>query len=93
MKYFLLLLIILGQCVLFLCYLFSSFDCEMILKLNQIVLFALLAFFISWALYPLYISFLKKIKAGKTIREASVTGDKSTIFSKLHKHKSGTPTM
>ena len=65
----------------------------MILKLNQIILFALLAFFLSRALYPLYISLLKRLKAGKNIREAAATGEKSSIFSKLHKHKSGTPTM
>ncbi|MBU0627160.1 hypothetical protein KKH82_07210 [Patescibacteria group bacterium] len=65
----------------------------MILKLNQIILFALCAFFIARALYPLYIRFLKYLRAGKTIREESITGEKSQIFSKLHKHKSGTPTM
>jgi len=44
-------------------------------------------------LYPIYIRILKKLKAGKTIREDTVTGEKSTIFAKLHKHKAGTPTM
>ena len=56
-------------------------------------MFALIAFFISWILYPIYISILKKYKFGKTIREAAVTGEKSTIFSQLHEHKQGTPTM
>jgi len=56
-------------------------------------MFALIAFFISWIIYPIYISILKKYKFGKTIREASVTGEKSTIFSQLHEHKQGTPTM
>ena len=44
-------------------------------------------------LYPVYIKILKKLKVWKTIREDSVTGEKSTIFSKLHQHKAGTPTM
>jgi len=56
-------------------------------------MFALIAFFISWILYPIYISILKKYKFGKTIREASVTGEKSKIFTQLHEHKKGTPTM
>jgi hypothetical protein len=38
-------------------------------------------------MYPLYIKLLKKLKAGKTIREVTATGEKSTIFAKLHKHK------
>jgi len=65
----------------------------MLVKLNQIIMFSLFAFFLAWALYPLYIRFLKYIHAGKQIREDSVTGEKSSIFSQMHKHKSGTPTM
>ncbi len=66
---------------------------EMLLKLNQIILFSLGAFFLAIILYPLYIRILKKLKAGQQIREASVTGESSPIFSNLHKHKAGTPTM
>lgn len=65
----------------------------MLLKLNQIILFWLGAFFLAIILYPIYIHLLKKFKAGQKIREASVTGDGSPIFSNLHKHKEGTPTM
>jgi len=65
----------------------------MLVKLNNIIMFGLIAFFISWILYPIYISLLKKYKLGKTIREASVTGEQSKIFSQLHEHKQGTPTM
>lgn len=65
----------------------------MLVKLNNIIIFALIAFFISRILYPIYIKLLKKLKMGKTIREASVTWEKSEIFSELHKHKEGTPTM
>ena len=65
----------------------------MFTKLNSIILFALVAFGLWRLLYPLYIKFLKKIHAGKTIREEAVTGEKSVIFSEMHKHKAWTPTM
>jgi len=65
----------------------------MLVKLNNIIMFALIAFFISRILYPIYISILRKYKLGKTIREVSVTGEKSKIFSEMHEHKKGTPTM
>lgn len=65
----------------------------MLVKLNNIIIFALIAFFISRILYPIYINILKKLKWGKNIREAAVTWEKSKIFSKLHEHKKGTPTM
>ena len=65
----------------------------MFTKLNSIILFALVAFWLGWLLYPIYIKFLKKIHAGKTIREEAVTGEKSVIFSEMHKHKAWTPTM
>ncbi|HBB04369.1 TPA: hypothetical protein DCZ39_05775 [Patescibacteria group bacterium] len=65
----------------------------MLVKLNNIIMFGLIAFFISWILYPIYINLLKKFKFGKTIRETAVTGEKSKIFSQLHEHKQGTPTM
>ena len=44
----------------------------MFTKLNSIILFALVAFWLGRLLYPLYIKFLKKIHAGKTIREEAV---------------------
>lgn len=56
-------------------------------------MFALIAFFVSWIFYPIYIALLKKYKLGKTIRESAVTGEQSKIFTELHKHKKGTPTM
>ena len=65
----------------------------MILKLNSIIIYALVAFFLSLMLYPLYIELLKKLKAGKQIRNDSVTWDKASIFQALHQHKAGTPTM
>jgi phospho-N-acetylmuramoyl-pentapeptide-transferase len=65
----------------------------MLLKLNQIIIFALAALFLALILYPLYIRFLKAHKAGQQIREASVTWEWSPIFTQLHQHKSWTPTM
>lgn len=65
----------------------------MIIKINSILLYGLITFVISTLLYPYYIHFLQRIKAWKTIREDDVSGQKSTIFSSLHGHKAGTPTM
>jgi phospho-N-acetylmuramoyl-pentapeptide-transferase len=65
----------------------------MLIKLNQIIIFSLSAFFLAIVLYPYYIHLLKKFKAGQQIRETAVTWEKSVIFSNLHKHKSWTPTM
>jgi len=65
----------------------------MLIKFTYILLFGLVSCAISFTLYPLYMAFLRKIKAGQQIREASMTGEKSTIFSELHAHKVWTPTM
>jgi len=65
----------------------------MLVKLNSILIFALIAFFMWLFLYPIYIKTLKKLKVWKTIREEAITWEKSTIFSKLHQHKAWTPTM
>ena len=65
----------------------------MLIKLNHILIFALIAFALGMVMYPFYIKLLQRFKAGKTIREDTATGEKSTIFVKLHKHKAGTPTM
>ncbi|USN55711.1 MAG: hypothetical protein H6765_03855 [Candidatus Peribacteria bacterium] len=65
----------------------------MLLKLNSIIIFSLVAFFLSLMCYPPYILLLRKLKAGKQIRDDSVTGEKASIFKELHKHKTGTPTM
>ncbi len=65
----------------------------MLVKLNQILLFGLVTMGIAFLLYPIYIKFLRNMKAGQSIRSEDVSGKKSTIFTKLHKHKAGTPTM
>ena len=65
----------------------------MIAKLNHIIIFALMALALAVSVYPFYIKFLRRIKAGKQIRENTMTGEKATIFAKMHEHKKGTPTM
>ena len=62
-------------------------------KLSQILFYSLISFWFSLILYPAYIKLLKKLHAGKTIRENTVTWEKSEIFTKLHAHKQWTPTM
>jgi len=59
----------------------------MLAKLTNIIIFALMAFFVALAMYPMYIKFLRRIKAGKQIREHTMLGEKSEIFSKMHEHK------
>ena len=58
-----------------------------------ILTYSLISIGLAMLLYPLYIKLLRKLKAGKTIRENNATGEKSEIFAKLHSHKAGTPTM
>ena len=65
----------------------------MLLKVNSIILYGLITFIISTLLYPLYIRFLKYIKAGKTIRQDDISGNNASIFQSLHSHKEWTPTM
>lgn len=66
---------------------FNSNTATMIIKLTSILLFAFVALIFALLLYPPYIKFLERIKAGKKIREADVTGNDATIFKRLHKHK------
>jgi UDP-N-acetylmuramyl pentapeptide phosphotransferase/UDP-N-acetylglucosamine-1-phosphate transferase len=53
-------------------------------KLNYILIAGVLAFMISFILYPFYIKILRKIKAGKTLRQDATSGGKAEIFNKLH---------
>lgn len=65
----------------------------MLEHLSSILWFTFVSFIVSVILYPFYIKFLKRIKAWKTIRDNTATGEKSEIFVKMHKDKEGTPTM
>ncbi|MGI6374047.1 MAG: phospho-N-acetylmuramoyl-pentapeptide-transferase [Patescibacteria group bacterium] len=58
-------------------------------NLIKILFFAILSFVVAFALTPLLTHFLYKYKLGKQIRNSGET----PIFSALHAHKSGTPTM
>lgn len=51
------------------------------------------AFVLAFALTPLWTHILYKYKIGIKIKEKGVAGDKLTYVSRLHKNKSGTPTM
>jgi len=62
-------------------------------KIINIIIFWLIAFVLAVILYPFYIKLIKYLKFNKNIRESDVSWKKSEIFSKLHWHKSWTPTM
>ena len=66
---------------------------EIIPKLNHILWFSLLAFFLAMVFYPPYIRLLQRRKMGKTIREHDATGKDATNFKLLHAHKAGTPNL
>ena len=59
----------------------------------KVLVTGFLAFLIAFALTPLWTHLLYKHKIGIKIKEKSVSGEKLTYVSKLHKDKSGTPTM
>jgi UDP-N-acetylmuramyl pentapeptide phosphotransferase/UDP-N-acetylglucosamine-1-phosphate transferase len=59
----------------------------MLENLTQILIYSLIACVVTAFSFPYYIRLLRYLKAGKTIREDSGTGDKSVIFTALHKHK------
>lgn len=65
----------------------------MLWKLNYIIIYTLVAFWLSYMLYPAYIRLLQRFKANKTLRIDAASGGKAVIFNKLHAHKAGTPTM
>ncbi len=58
-------------------------------QIIRILLFSTLAFVFSILWTPLLTHFLYKYKIGKPIRNSG----KTPVFSKLHAHKAGTPTM
>ena len=55
----------------------------------KIFLLTTLAFLLAFAITPIVTHFLYKHKLGKTIRDSTL----APVFSKLHRAKSGTPTM
>ncbi len=61
-------------------------------NLSFLLIYLLLSFLLTFILIPPYIRFLHKYKLGKQIREEALMG-KATEFAKLHKNKTGTPSM
>jgi NADH:ubiquinone oxidoreductase subunit 2 (subunit N) len=59
----------------------------MLQNLTQILIYSMIACVVTAVSFPYYIRLLRYLKAGKTIREDSGTGDKAIIFNALHKHK------
>jgi phospho-N-acetylmuramoyl-pentapeptide-transferase len=64
-----------------------------VVNILKILATAFLAFVLAFFSTPLLTHFLYKKKLGIKIKENSVDGQKLTYVSKLHAHKSGTPTM
>ncbi len=61
--------------------------------LEQVFIYTSVTFVIGLFIMPWFISILRKYKIGKNIREESLDGKKTALFSALHAKKSGTPTM
>ncbi len=63
--------------------------------LNLILIFGYtaLSFVAAAALFPKFIKFVQNYKLTQKIREEGLSGGASKLFSKLHAHKAGTPTM
>ncbi len=59
----------------------------------QILGYGLFIFILGIAVYPGFIRFIQKYKLTQKIRQEGLSGGVSELFSKLHAHKSGTPTM
>jgi phospho-N-acetylmuramoyl-pentapeptide-transferase len=64
-----------------------------VVDILKVLITGVLAFVLAFSLTPLLTHFLYKYRIGIKIKDSSVSGDKLTYVSKLHKHKSGTPTM
>ena len=71
-----------------------TIDLRMALLL-KILLFGVGGFFVSMLLTPIYTNIAYKFKLWKKPRTETLTGEKATVFSKLHaaKHKRHIPTM
>lgn len=61
-------------------------------NLTFLLSYLIISFILTFAVTPLFVKFLYKFKLGKQIREDALMG-KATEFAKLHKDKTGTPTM
>ncbi len=64
-----------------------------IANLIEIFSYASVVFLLAMFFFPKFIKLIQKFKLTQKIRSSALMGDKSSIFSALHAHKSGTPTM
>ncbi|EKE19719.1 MAG: hypothetical protein ACD_8C00122G0015 [uncultured bacterium] len=64
-----------------------------ILNVLKVLTTGILAFALAFAITPLWTHVLYKYKIGIKIKKSDVNGETLTFISKLHAHKSGTPTM
>lgn len=64
-----------------------------VVNVLKVLITGVLAFCLTFYITPIWTHFLYKYKIGIKIKSNSVSGDKLTFVSKLHAHKSGTPTM
>ncbi len=62
-------------------------------NLVEIFLYSGVAFLLGVFVFPDFIKFVKEYKLTQKIRQEGLSGGISKLFSKLHAHKSGTPTM
>lgn len=65
----------------------------LIILIGDIFLFTSGTFILGLIIIPWFIGQLRKYKIGKNIREESLDGKKTELFSALHAKKAGTPTM
>ncbi|MCH2188651.1 hypothetical protein MK079_02380, partial [Candidatus Gracilibacteria bacterium] len=61
-------------------------------NLIEIFSFGIATFIVGFSFFPLFLEMIHKLKLGKQIREDATIG-KATEFAKLHKKKTGTPSM
>ena len=64
-----------------------------ILNLMLIFGYSVLSFLVAISIFPAFIRFVQNYKLTQKIREDGLSGGAAKLFSKLHAHKSGTPTM
>ena len=62
-------------------------------KLLEVFIFTAISFVVTVLFTPLFTDFLYKNKIGKRIRDVDHDGNKTPIFTRLHKSKENTPTM
>jgi len=70
----------------------KTFDLDLT-RLIQAFIFLVVSFLVTILITPIFTDFLYKNRLGKKIRDKDYEGNKTPIFSFLHKNKENTPTM